>query len=546
MKKYIGIAIVILLGCIPLFDLLHNGLPQTHDGMDHVARIANFYKSLSEGVIIPRWAENLNWGYGHPILMFLYPLSSYIASFFHFLSFSYIDSVKLVFGLGFIASGITMYLWAREQFNEHFGIAASLLYLYTPYRFVDMYVRGAIGEHMAFIFPPLIMYFLLLYFRTNQTKKEYWYFAGISISTALLLLAHNAISIMFLPLIIIYAVYLSYINKQYKKLFLSGASLVWGLLLSGFFTFPAFFEGKFTLRDIVTGNEYKDRFVNLLSLIYSPWNYGISGQFSVQIGIANIAGLLLLPFIFIKKIRKEEKILFIIFFVFFLLSIFVMLPQSNFLYNTITTLKKFQFPWRFLSLTAFTTSVMGASIFLVIKKESYKKIGIAVLIISLFLTTSSFWKAKSFIVKPDSFYNAIYYGTTDTGESAPVWSIRFMEKEPKAHLEVISGEANYLEVKRTSTKHNYQISVQSDTARIKDNTLFFPNWTVFANGRKQDIQFQDPSQRGLITFTLPKGEYKVDVVFNDTKLRIISNMVSLLALLLIPVLLIVNNYKHEK
>lgn len=98
-KRYSSILILIVIGFIPVIPLFHAGLPITHDGQDHVARIANFYASLSEGNIIPRWAENLNWGYGHPILMFLYPLPSYLASFFHFLGFSFVDSVKIVFGV---------------------------------------------------------------------------------------------------------------------------------------------------------------------------------------------------------------------------------------------------------------------------------------------------------------------------------------------------------------------------------------------------------------------------------------------------------------
>ena len=87
LTKYWGLLCVIIFSCVPLYTLLHPGLPITHDGQDHVARIANFYLSLSEGNIVPRWAANLNWGYGHPILMFLYPLSSYAASIFHVIGF---------------------------------------------------------------------------------------------------------------------------------------------------------------------------------------------------------------------------------------------------------------------------------------------------------------------------------------------------------------------------------------------------------------------------------------------------------------------------
>src|SRR5258705_12185261 len=109
---------LLLLACVPLINLLHPGLPVTHDGQDHVARIANFYQNLQEGTLIPRWAENLNWGYGHPILMFLYPLPSYFASFFHFLGFSFVSSTKLVFASAFILSIVAMYYWLKTMFAE--------------------------------------------------------------------------------------------------------------------------------------------------------------------------------------------------------------------------------------------------------------------------------------------------------------------------------------------------------------------------------------------------------------------------------------------
>src|SRR3989338_6420414 len=134
-NKVFSLMFLIFISIIPALSLFHPGLPITHDGQDHVARIANFYQNLSEGNIIPRWAPNLNWGYGHPIFEFLYPLPSYIASFFHFFGFTLIDSVKLVFGISFVLSAITMYLFIKELFNDQkTALFASILYVIAPYR----------------------------------------------------------------------------------------------------------------------------------------------------------------------------------------------------------------------------------------------------------------------------------------------------------------------------------------------------------------------------------------------------------------------------
>lgn len=528
LTRNFGLIIILIVGFLPLLALFQDGLPITHDGKDHVARIANFYIALQEGVIVPRWGALLNWGYGHPVMMFLYPFSSYAASLFHFLGLSFTDSVKMVFGVGFIASGIAMYLWVRNAFNEYVGIAAGVLYMYAPYRFVDLYVRGAIGEHAAFIFPPLVLYFLYKFFqKKNTVRKNSLYFLGIAVSTASLLLSHNAISIMFLPLIALYVVYLWYQSKNPKKLLYAGIGLVSGFMLSAFFIIPAFFEGKYTLRDIVTGNEYKDRFVEPVRFLWGQWSYGITGQFTVQLGILQWVGIVLFPFVWWHDFKNKKKYIVIlsVLFLALLASLFVQTQTSDFIYQTITTLKKFQFPWRFLSLSVFVTAIITASIFLIIK-DSYKKFALGVLIIAAIFLNWGYMHAKGYLKNPDSFYTSIYPSTTDTGESSPIWSVRFMEKVPASRAEVIEGDARITEVTRTTTKHSYQITV-SENARIKDNTVFFPGWKAYVNGNLTPIEFQDPAQRGLITFNLSKGTHMVDVVFEDTKLRMIANYISL-------------------
>lgn len=528
-KKHLIFLLLLFISVIPLLDLFNAGFPVTHDGQDHIARIANFYQNLKEGNIIPRWAGNLNWGYGHPILMFLYPIPSYSASFFHFLGFPFVDSIKIVFGLFFILSGLTMYLWARELFGTWPGFFAGVLYLFAPYRFVDLYVRGAIGEHAAFIFPPLILYFLL----KLSKKYSYLYVLGGSLSLSGLILSHNAISLMFLPLIIFYIYYLISISKDKKNLVYSSLKIfLLGFGAASFFWIPAFFEGRYTLRNIVTAGEYVSRFVEPNNLIYSPWNYGGSGEFTVQIGIVHILMFIISPFIMLSFRAKNKNTLLISgLFMYSLLTIFLMLQASDFIWQKFMIMQNFQFPWRFLSVAVFTTSVLGA--FFATNFTKKKQIIICVLfIIVSILISRDYWRAQNYLEKPDSFFNGIYYGTTDTGESAPIWSVRFMEKTPKAPVQVIDGEAYVKELKRTSTRHEYEI-ITSTKARIRENTLFFPGWKVFIDGKPAVMEFQDQQNRGLITFFVESGKHRVDVQFGETKLRLIANMMSGFSLLIL-------------
>lgn len=515
--------ILFALSLLPLVNLLTPGIMDAHDAPDHVARIANFYASLQEGILMPRWAANLNWGYGHPILMFLYPLPSYIASFFHVLGAGFVDSVKLVFAASYVLSLLAFFLWTGTAWGPFAGFVGAVVYGFAPYRFVDLYVRGAIGEHVAFIFPPIIFLGLLRLAR-GHTK---WSWITISLGVAGLLLSHNAVSLMVFPLIMAYAGYLSVFESKNPVRFLAGTvmSVGLGMALSAFFWLPAFFEGKYTLRDIVTKGDFAGRFVNFSQFIFSPWNYGGTNVLSKEVGIAGWIAVLAAP-IWTKGGKRERAILWGTIFLFFA-SLLIQTVWTQGVWNTVTILQKFQFPWRFLTVSVILSSTLASLLIGSVRNKS-RIIG-SIILVTAVVSTFQMWRAKSYTVRPETHYTGIYDSTTDTGESSPIWSVRFMEHRAARPMEAVEGKAIVTSTKRATTVHEYLVDAKSDS-RLAENTLYFPGWRVFVDGVDVQVEFQDPQYRGLMTFTVPQGEHAVRVVFGDTKLRRAATFISLLGL----------------
>lgn len=527
MKRTVTLWMLLILTLLPLIDLLQPGIPLTHDGPDHVARIANFFQSLSEGNWVPRWAANLNWGYGHPILMFLYPLPSYLASIFHAFGFSLIDSTKLVFATAYLASILAMFIWAMAQWGTAAGLIAGLLYGFAPYRFVDMYVRGALGEHVAFVFPPLILYGLLLAAWEDSVSPRSSLI--ISLSTAGLVLSHNALSLIFFPIIIIYLVYLAYFVVVPRKQFMivTFGALSLGIALAAFFWLPAFFEGKYTLRDIVTRGSVIDRFVSWSEFFMMPWSFGGSKELSKEVGWSQwffaLAGVWFLNKTKVRQIRWQLAALLMI----LLITLYLMTNWSLPIWNNLTILQKFQFPWRFLSLVVFITATIGAVV--TVNLEQRYHTGLLIVTTGLILTTTwPMWRAKDYLNKSEDFFRGIYESTTDTGESSPIWSVRFMERRPTIPIEVIAGKAQIIQGPRNSTKHDYEI-ITAEHSRLVENTLYFPGWEVLVDNQPVEIEFQDPNFRGLITFEVDVGKHAVLVNFKETKFRRLANLISLFA-----------------
>jgi hypothetical protein len=525
-RKHFSLIFLTLIFLLPLLSLLHPGLPLTHDGRDHVARIANFHQSLSEGNLIPRWAGNLNWGYGHPILMFLYPFPSYFTSLFLFIGIPLVSAVKLIFGLSFALSGLFMYLWLQEFLDQKAAFTGAVLYTFAPYRFVDLYVRGAIGECWAFVWPPLILWFAL-----KLSKKFRWiYVVGGALSVAFMILSHNALSLMFFLLIFSYFAYLAFTSR--KKFLITIYYLlisILGFCLSAFFWIPAFLEGKYTLRDIVTAGNITG-FEPLSRLLFSDWSFGGTGSLSVQVGLLQWLAIFISPLL-VYRLRKQKNNLWlfaVILVLLFCVAIVFMLPFARPLYLKISLLQKFQFAWRWLSLAILPPALLGALVIFISPRKYRLSLTLIVVVLSLMLTYNQ-WKPRDYLLKNESFYTQVFPGTTDTGESAPRWSVRFMEKFPPASIVVIGGEAEIEEKARSTNRHHYRIAT-SKGAQILENTLYFPSWTLMVDGVPAPIEYQDPNHHGVMTFILGPGHHDVVLEFRETKLRRLANGVSLLSL----------------
>lgn len=527
---------VLLLSVLPLFDLFHAGLPVTHDGQDHVARIANFSSSLFEGHLIPRWAGKLNWGYGHPILMFLYPLPSYVASLIHFLGFPLVDSVKIVFAFSYSGSLLLMFSWAAAVWNPWVGVIAAILYGFAPYRFVDLYVRGALGEHMAFIFPPLAFYALFRLSRSELKRRKIWLCTAV-LSIAGLILSHNALSLIFLPCIVLYGIYVYFFESKKSSIFLVQIIevTVLGFGLAAFFWIPALLEGKYTLRDIVTGQEVLSRFVPWTWFISSPWNYGGGNQFSKEIGIMQWIGILL-SLIGIFRLKGKAQWFSVATIILFFFSLFLMTSGSTTVWNSVRILQKFQFPWRMLSVSVFLSAIALLPVLSSFPKRFIRIIAITTFVLAL-LTTYRMWHAKSYKEFQEAFYTSIYPGTTDTGESSPIWSVRFMEHAPSSSLDFIEGTGLVHGISRTSTRHTYLLTT-AKRARVVENTLYFPGWQVQVDASVVPVEFQDPNYRGLMTFWVEPGTHTVVVQFLDTRIRNIAQAISSISSIIIGITLL--------
>ena len=176
MKKVIALItiIAVLYAVLPLFG--KNYIP-THDGEYHIIRFWQFAKMLSSGYVFPRWAPDLNSGYGIPLFMFHYPFPNYIGALFHLFGISFVDSFKLELAFGYLMAVFACFLWLSRLFRLFAAFVGTVIFSVIPYWFVDIYVRGSVGEvwAIAWFFVALVALerksFLFTWRRSFQTRS---------------------------------------------------------------------------------------------------------------------------------------------------------------------------------------------------------------------------------------------------------------------------------------------------------------------------------------------------------------------------------------
>jgi hypothetical protein len=216
------VALLILPACWPL---LRSGFLVTDDGRFHVYRIAALAQAWQQGVLYPRLFPDFGFGYGQAVLNFYAPLSYWPGALLA-LGIGPVAAAKATIILGFLLAGLAAFGFARHLWGPAGGILAALAYTYFPYHLADAYLRGAIPEHFAFIWPPLILWACTSAFRQEKPLAPLLW--G-TLAWAALIFTHNLTGLLMIPVTGLYAVLMAAWTRRWRRLL--AAVGAWALAL---------------------------------------------------------------------------------------------------------------------------------------------------------------------------------------------------------------------------------------------------------------------------------------------------------------------------
>lgn len=571
-KKKLEWIFIILITIPTVYSLFRPGFFSMHDDLQ-AFRVHQMDKCIQDLQIPCRWVPDMGFEYGYPQYNYYPPSIYYLAEVFHLVGFQFIDTVKIIVILGFVLSALFMYLFLREWLGKWPAFVGAALYAYEPYKAVDAYVRGALSEFWALVFFPLIFWSAYRLVKRNDLKSLVFF----AISVFLLLITHNLMTLIFIPLAGLWVLAWIILEKKWKLIpkFIAGAIL--GLGLAAFFTLPVTFEKQYVHLESIIGGyfDYRLHFTNLNQLFISNFfDYGSSvwgPKDDLSLSVGHIQWLfsvfaLLLSLITFKSHRKLS-ILTILLFGLAFFSIFLTHQKSAFVWDILGFLTWLQFPWRFLANAIFLLSILSAiAIYLLKEVLNKKEFQVSVLnkfsdkflkrfdlsvklgvfsILAAIILYGNFFKPHAWIniTDEEKFSGASWEKqlTVSIFDYLPIYAKLPPIRRAPDLPEVMKGDVKFLSYKKGS---NYQIGEYESTqsANVRLPLFDFPGMKVSIDGSRIEHNHNDCSGQefclGLISADIPAGKHKIETKLTDTPVRTAGNLITLISLIAVTVLLI--------
>ena len=542
---------VLLIACLaagPLFA--EAGLLNTRGGGDSpflLQRVHQFATAIGDGHFPVRWMPDANYGYGYPFFNYYAPLSIAVAAFFRLFDFSYVLAIKLAQLAGFLLAGWGMYQLARRWLgNDWGGLLAAAAYTLAPFHMVNVYVRGdSLAEFWAMALYPLVL--LAADEAVNRPDRRSMLL--LAISYAALILSHNISALIFSPFLLLYLLIALWRHGSRPALLGVTGGLLFGLLLSGWFWLPALVETSLVQTDPVTSGYFAYTNHFLANPVQSSWlfDYDVAGRVAFRMGLAQVllamAGLGVGLWALLTKRNQGDKAGLFFVFATLLISTFMLLSFSKFLWDALPLLPFTQFPWRFLSVQALATALLAGLLAWLPGRWLPRLVVVSA--IALLLVAGLGWLETDHLPLADADASPLALaqyewftgniGSTVSAEYLPYTvqprpnTSSWLNIGDRERAVILSGQGAVTQQGQGAARQTWELDINSEEAVIMFPLLYWPGWAGKLNDT--DIALQAAPGSGLVMVSgIPAGMHTLTLRLTRTPIRLVGELLSLAAL----------------
>jgi hypothetical protein len=546
--------LIAVLSIPALYPLLTEGFPKTHDASVHLIRLHLLDEQLRAGNFFPRWLPDLMTGYGYPTFNFYAPMIYIISEALHLGGVPPAYALTTLMGMLVILAGWGMYFLAADLYSfvrsdesgrpHHWaGLTAAIVYLYTPYLLVNLYVRGALAELLAQALLPWIFWSVARIF-TKQAHLPYT--IGAAALLGAMALGHN-ITLLLLPLFLapyVLVLVAAVPRARAEQVRRVRALLGWSLVAAGvtaFFWLPLIAE-RGLLSDLAFNAPHLEEHVWSLTTFVEPnfpYDYEVS-SIPFRLGLVQIilalAGLIL---------TRRRSPLWWFWVALGGVALIGITPLILPIWRSVELLAIVQFPWRLLTFVSLSTALVTGGIVTSSPRLRWQTAlaasAIALIIASGRPVIATFNTSMYADIAMDPAAIARYeagYGAWGAGwhrEFLPQWAEEFDAPSTNAPLTnaPLANVASRTITLQSVTPTGITFSVESDTAApLYSNQFYFPGWQATLD-ESAPLAVYPSTQQGLATVDLPAGAHTVSIFWADSWVENVAEWLSIITLLLV-------------
>ena len=522
--------------CFPCF----NDTANIMDDMPfHLGRIRSITANLRAGNLLPTVYGDAANNFGYAAAFFYPDLLLYIPAFLALSGFELIRAYQIFIILITIATAATMYFATKRMlsnlqtchcYKRHPGhcltveqalaLLATIFYLAFPYRLINIYLRGALGEILAFTFLPIVFCGLseIFFARKNSWKLLTFGMAG-------LLYSHIISSLMVSISILLIIAFNLRSAWQLKFAFLKAGIVA--AFLGAAFLLP--------LIEQMQSNQFYYNVKNPFGSLSEQAIVVIAMPTPLTLLMTNITTVSILCFLYIwlKKREWYPKITMLLF-----ATIYLILMTSNlfpwFLFENIPLFKHIQFPWRILLFVSYFASLLCAlvSLYFLSSRPAFWYFSLATIaIIAGISFTNVLIHLSSEHKKPINYTPpAISVGR---GEYLPA-KIKFAGLARQlATPTIIVGEVTTDSYAKSGNIAEFIFSNASSKLSLEFPVIYYKGYTASLNNKPLPVT---ESKNGLIQIAIHETDSgRLIINYEHTWIQIIAYIISLTTALYLAV-----------
>jgi hypothetical protein len=509
-KAWVPAAGVLLLALPVAIPMFTSRLAQGDDALGYLPRQIEFHQNIAQGVLLPRWAPDLDRGIGQPIFLFVPPMLHYIAEIWHVAIPDLQTSINLATASLIVLFAAGMFLLGNLYFGAAGGYLCAAAALYAPYMSLDLYVRAALSEFSAFPFCAFALYGFAAF--TRQGRRRH--LAMGALAYAAIVLSHFMVAFYFTPLLVMFLLVTAK-RSMWRPL---AIGLLLGIGLSACVWMPMVFESRYVQleRSLHGSFHYTNHLLHAGQLFDSRWGYGAAKSFGLGWG-----HLLLAAFAWTgMRDRRWVQFFTAAAAIFCLLT----LQPMAWVWEWLPALQRIQFPWRLLGPASICLAALAASAAPLLERFGHWRWpafggAMALLILPnlVHLWPAGYQDLDAHLWTP-GYLAQSGFETTTSGELRPRW-MQIVPPFATDRLRLISGEGEIHGLQaRTPTAATAELGI-----------AYFPGWEVRVDGAP--VPIYPAESTGLVRFALLPGDHAIAPEWKRTGPRWAGEILSLLALL---------------